>query len=586
MTSSKLAGMPSSFTDWVKRYLDKARILGSPTQVLLLLVVGLVLLRPLALIVWGATRSATPGTPGAHYTLEAFRNTFTSPFFWQATLNSLVISTIVTVLAIAIGVGLTWLLVRTNMPGRNLLRLAALSSIFYSSLIGIIGWEILLAGRSGIINNLWRAITGSDGNLFEIYGYAGVVFVMVIHFIPYVILVTSGSIQSMDSSLEEAAIVSGSSRWRTFRKISLPVMLPTISAAALVVFVLAMEVFSIPLILGSRDRIITLASWVYLNVRGLRPDVPSATIAGLVLLLIVLVGLYAYRRVTRRAGRYVTVGGRGFSVAPVDLGRFRIPVFIACVLFVFVTTVLPVIGVVIRALMQFRTSSFSMEIFGWQHFVRLFGEASFTESLRNTLLLSTVGGAICVAIGLPVAYWKNRHRTPAAIGLDYLLTIPLTVPGILLGLGFLWAFVASPLYATLGILLLVLVTRYVGIGVQSIAAGVVQMDRSLEEAAFVSGAGEMRTVRTISLPLLKSVMLSAWLLTFLTIARELSSSVLLYGVGSRTLPILTWEFLQDGVFGPAAALAVVQIVVMGAVVFGLAFTFKLDLTGGSGRRPI
>lgn len=539
------------------------RRLGTPIQVVVAIIVVWLVLRPLVYVVWGAFRSASPGTPGATYSLDPVAATYgellTGGRFTAAVVTTLSLSSVVAICALALGALIAWLLVRTDVPGKPYIRYGTLIPIFYSSLVGIIGWEFLLADRSGLINVAWADLTGATTALLSIYSFAGVAFVMTLHYTPYVLLVLLGPMTRMGGAFEEAAAMSGASRWTTLRTVTLPMLTPAVGAAGLFVFVLASEMFSVPVVLGGRSGMQTLSIWIYSNVRGLDRDLPSAAAAGVLLLVVAAIMLFAYRRLLGRTGRYVAVGGKAEPAQPIPLGRLRFPISAACAVFVTMTTVLPLAAVIVRSLVDLRGLGLVRSNLGLQAYRHLLSDPALTEAVTNTLILSGGGASIALAIGMLVGVWKVRWSNWSVAIADFGLTLPVAIPGILAGLGFLWAYVASPLYLTLSLLMIVVVARFVGISVQSTSSGLLQIDRSLEEAGAMSGASRASVTGTITLPLMRPVLLSVWLLMALSIARELSASVLLYGIGSRTLPILTWIEMTNGFFGEAAAVSIIQV---------------------------
>ena len=553
---------------------------ATPLQAVLLALVVYLSLWPLLMVVWGAFRSASPGTPGATFSSDALLHTYGELLsggpFADAVFTSLVLAGTVALLCIVLGGLLTWLVTRTDLPGRTVFRMLLLVPIFYSTLIGIIGWEILFSDRSGVANRLWMDLTGATQPLFNIYSFAGLILVMVLHYVPYVLLITAGPMQALDSAFEQAAEISGASKWQALLQITLPLLMPAMVAAGMFIFILAIEDFSMPHILGRRIGLSTISNFIYINVRGVYPNLPLAAAAGTLLLLIVVAALTLYRRMLRRSGRYVTVGGQGAKSELVPLGRARWPVFAVVAVFIFVTTVLPLLAVVYRSLIVFRTARINLNALGVGLYRDLFANPVFSESLLNSMIVAVLGALVCVMVGFVISIQKQREDTVAIGLINYAASVPIAIPGILLGLGFLWAFVSSPLYLTLGLIFIAVTMRYLGLNIQSIDAGLVQLHRSLDEAACVAGASVGTAVRTVTLPLLKPVLFSIWLLTFLTIIRELSMSVLLYGPGSQTIPVMTWSFVTDGDFGSAAALSIVQVGLIGLVILIWRF-----LTGGS-----
>lgn len=579
---SSLTSRQSTVTAAGERATRQARLHRIFWQTALVLGVFWLVFGPLGSLFYGAVRTGTPGAPDTTFTIANLAAVYVgivSGGPWQtALLNSLLIAGSVSVVAVALGAHLAWLVARTDIPGRRFIEIALIAPLFYSTLVSLIGWIMLAAPRSGYINQFWRYLTGSEGTLVNVNSFAGIVFVMAIQFIPYVMLMSIGLMRSMDRVLEEAAAVSGASLWTSLRTVTLPILMPGIAAAGLYVFVLALEVFSVPGILGSNIRLNTLAYSLYQYVTGFSADLPLAAAGSTLLLGLTGLALLLYRHFTRVASRYVTVTGSGYQPsAGVRLGIYRYPAMLLCILFVLITSVLPLLAVVVRSLMRVRVMDFDFRAIGLGNFRELFATGYFVEGLKNSILLSVSAATICMILGLILGFWKVRRPGWVITLCDYLVSIPIALPGIILGVGLLWTYVFTPLYLTLWLLLLAMVTRYTGMGMQMVGTGLMQVHRSLEEVAAVSGASTTQTVRTVSLPLLKPVLASLWLLVFLLTARELSASIMLYGIGTATLPILTWQYLSDGLYGTASALAVVQVVAISAIVAAFRLTLGIDV---------
>ena len=208
---------------------------------------------------------------------------------------------------------------------------------------------------------------------------------------------------------------------------------------------------------------------------------------------------------------------------------------------------------------------------------RLFQAEDMMLGLRNSVVLAVGAATICALLGLLFAYrMVRRNSRPLAVA-DYLIAMPIGIPGTVFGVGMLWAYVSTPLYLTLWILMLAFVIRYLVYGVRTSSNGLMQIDRTLEEAATVAGAAPLRGFLFVNLPLLKPVIASTWLLVFMIVMREISASIILSGVNSVTLPILTWGYLVDGSYGIASALSILQLLIVGAIVLAFRWLFGIDV---------
>lgn len=548
---------------------------------IMLLGVAVLVLWPLLALVYGSVRSDTPGAPNAVFTLENLRNVYLGligdGWTGDATFNSITLAIPVTILATAVGVLLAWAVTRTDMPGRRIFEILFLLPMLYSPLVGVIGWTVLADPRSGLFNQWWWALTGPGAPIVNIYSWTGIVWVMVFYFIPYAFVMNMGTFRAMDPALEEAGATSGANLWRRLTQITLPLMAASIGAAALFIFTLSLEQFAIPGFLGSHIRLETLAYAIYNRTNHYPNDLPGAAAAGTLLLVLAAFGLYFYRQLIRRSERFVTVTARGYKPAPTALGALRfVIVFVAGVIFV-VGSLLPLAAVLLRALIPVRTGSLDLSALSMQNFAALFDAVDIQRGIFNSLWLAAGAATSCALIGFVIAVGNVRRANRATSLTDYLIAMPIGIPGTVFGVGMLWAYVGSPIYLTVWILLLAFVIRYTVYAVRSLTAGIMQVDKALEEAAIVSGASPSKAFIFVDMPLLKPVFAAVWLLVFMIIMRELSASVILYGARSVTLPILTWSYLNDGFYGIASALAIFQLLLVGAVVVVFRWLFGIDV---------
>ncbi|MDX3905578.1 MAG: iron ABC transporter permease [Pigmentiphaga sp.] len=548
---------------------------------LLLVLVAALVFTPLGALLYGSLRTGSPGDPAAVFSLDNIKSVYGGLFAdsWTraATLGSLSLAVPVMIIACAIGAFLAWAVTRTDLRGRRVFEIAFLLPMLYSPLVGVIGWSVLADPRGGLVNLMWTGLTGVQEPLINVYSYLGIVWVMSCYFIPYAFVLNVGTFRTMDPALEEAASMSGANLWQRVTRITLPIMTGSLAAAALFIFTLALEQFAIPGFLGSHIRFSTLAYSIYLRTNGYPADLPGAAAAGTLLILFAAIGLYCYRRLTRRSEKFITVSARGYKPALTDLGRLRPVVLSACVLIFIASTLLPLAAVILRSLMPVRTGGVDFQALTLANYTSLFQAEDIMLGLRNSVYLAAGTATACALIGLVLSYRMVRQKSPQMTLADYLIAMPVGIPGTVFGIGMLWAYVRTPLYLTLWILFLAFVTRYLVYGVRTLGNGMMQIDRALEESASVAGAGPLRTFLFVNLPLLKPAISSMWLLVFMIVMREISASVILYGVDSVTMPVLTWSYLLDGAYGIASALSIVQLVIVGVIVLLFRWAFGSEV---------
>lgn len=554
-------------------------------QVGLFVFAAVIVLVPLGALFVGSVLSAPPGAPGSAFTLdnlaEVYGGLFSGGWMQDVVLNTVIVAVPSSVLACLIGTMAAWAVARTDIPGRRAFQILLLLPMFYSPLIDVIGWSVIADGRSGLINIFWREISGQTTPLVNVFSMAGIVMVMTNFFIPYVFIMNLPLFQGMDPTLEESAATSGANMWQTLRRVTLPILMPSILASLVLVFTLAMEQFTIPGFLGSQMNFDTLAYFIYGKMNFAPTDPNLGAAAGTILLLLAVVSLWLYRLTLRKAGRFVTISGKGHKTEPMALGALRLPIFGLLLLVVFISTLLPLAAVLFRALLTIRVTFLRDVQFGFDNFAQILNAPSFEVAFKNSMILGVGSAVLCAALGWAVAYQLLKRRSSTMVATDYLIALPIAIPGTVFGIGMLWGYVFTPVYLTIWILLIAFVTRYAVYAVRMFTNGMLQLDKSLEEAGATAGAGPRAVLSRITLPLLKPVLASVILLIFLTIMRELSTSIILYGFDTVTMPILTWSRLEDGFYGEASAISLVQLAIVFVCVLIVQRVFGAELKTGT-----
>ena len=483
--------------------------------------------------------------------------------------HSLEVALSSTVIATAIGAFLAWLVARTDLPGRRFFRTAFVLPFLIPPFVGAIAWLYIL-GPVGYLNRLWMTITGSSEPLFVVYGYAGIVLVLVLHDIPLVYLTVLGGLERMNPELEEAAQISGSGTWRVMRTITLPLMVPVLLAAAVLTFTSDIAEFGIPAVLGFSQGYFVLPVKIYEQIaRGFAADsIGLAAALAVVLMSTGALALLVQRWLLRgdRAQRYVVISGKSMQPSRVRLGTARWWLFALCLTLVLATTVMPVAAVALTSLIRSVGLSPAPENWSLRHFEAvLTGLPAATRGIRNSLILAVSAATIVAVLGALIAYLIVRTRLRGRALLDVSASLPYAIPGTVFALGVILAWlrpfpgVAFTLYNTLWIILVAYVGRYMIFGVRPTAASLAQVHTSLEEAARVSGAGWLRTFRDIVLPLVLPGIFAAWFLVFIPTLRELTVSILLWSAGNETIGVMVFNLQESGQEGPGAALALVMI---------------------------
>ncbi len=542
-------------------------------QLLVVLTLAVLILYPAWLLLEASFRDQT-GAPSLAWYIEAYTN----PDNFEAIANTVVIAGGASLIATAFGTFMAWAVVRTDMPGRRIVEAASIVPFISTPFIGALAWILLASPGTGVINQVWRLITGTFTPLVDIYGLWGIVMVEALYEMPYVFLIVAGALRSMDPTLEEASLASGVGIWGTTVRVTLPLVLPAIVGGALLVFVLAAEQFGVPAVLGTpaRIRVLTTSIWDTQSVWPPKHGLGASLCV--TLLLISMIGLWLQHRMIG-VRSYVTVGGKGARPRRIPLGGLRWLVLAICLAYLLLAVVLPYGTIFLSSIRTLWTPSLhweqiTLENYRWV----LFDYPTTQRALFNSLFLAMVGASVCIIFCALISFLSLRTRLPGRKALDYFAMLPMGFPGIVLAVGLLQAWISPPLvlYGTVWILFVAYVTRYLPYGVRSTSATLVQIHPELEESSLISGANWFQTFRRVTLPLLKPGIVAGWILLFVSFTRELSSSVLLYSPGNEVLSVAIYDMWQQGDFRPLSALAFIQIAIALAMLALIKWATRVD----------
>ena len=500
---------------------------------------------------------------GASFTFANYGKMLGRPFYRGAILNTLQIGVLATVVTTVLAVPLAFAIARLPVPGKAaILALAALPLVLPSFVSAYA--IVLLLGRSGIVTAWLQSVGIGFGS---IYGAGGIVLVYVLTLYPYVLLPTVAAFKAVDVSMEEAAQGLGSSPGRAVRTVILPIVLPAILAGALLVFIETLENFGVPFVLAEDMPIFSVEAFK-LFIGETSPNPAQAGVLATLLILTTAAVLVIQRRFLA-SRRFATNARQAPPVLPIGPG-LRIAATIYCWLIVLLALV-PFFAIVVLSFLEFRGPVLHPN-FSLDNFAVLFGREM--RPLGNTLLFATGAALGTTLIGVPIGYVVTRWRSGVATTLDVLATLPFAVAGTVLAIGFVVSFNSGWLLLTGGPLILVLAytVRKIPFAVRSASAIVHQIDLSLEEASISLGRSPLQTFLRVVVPLMLGGIASGIVLTWVTVASELSATVVLYSGQWRTLTVVMFQALEGGGAGLATAAASTLIVV---TVLPIALLYRL-----------
>ena len=530
-------------------------VMGGTILALIILIV-----LPLLFLLFGSVR----GDHGLN--LNYFGEVNSGRLYRQALFNSLILGAWTGLFSLAIGLVLAWAVSRTDVPGKTLIQITASLSYLSPPFLTAIAFVYLFSPNAGLINVFLRDVAGLPWLTFNIFSMTGLVLVTVLHTFPFVYLLASSALTSVDASYEEAAQILGASKIRTALSVTAPLVAPAILSGTLLAFVNAIALFGSQAIIGLPGRIVTLPTRIYALF-----DYPAeyglASALSLIFVVITVAALYLQRAFLARRS-YVTLAGKGARPQLIALGPARWFLFGFSVLAFLIAIVAPYTTLLAVSLSK------SWGLAFWKgltldnyHFILV--EYNVTQrAILNSLTLAIIAATLAVLLGAIIGWIDLRTRMPGRKLLDYTALIPLGLPGIVVAVALIQFWLAMPLalYGTMGILLLAYVGRYIPLGVRAANTSLRQIDPSLEESAQILGASWLTTMREITFPLIRPGLFAGWLLVFVPVIQELSASILLFSPTSITLAVAVYNLYETGAVERVGALAIINMLIIGAAI--------------------
>ena len=553
----------------------------------LLAVLTFLVLYPVAMLLLGALTNTNPVVDGFgvfDLSLDNFVSVLGNANVHHALANSLIACTGGTALAVAIGLAFSWIVVRTNTPWKGFIGAASLVPLFVPPLVAGVAWSILGSPKSGLLNTMMKWI-GLDWRI-DLYSMAGLIVVFGMYYAPYVYMFTASALRNMDPSLEEAAEIAGVGPVRTLFTVTFPLVAPAIISGMLLSFIVMLGIYGIPAVLGAPANISVLTTYIF-KLTNWSPPLYS-TAAAVAIILMVVTGALVLLQQRVLAGRsFITVAGKAFRPRVLDLGPWRWLTLALALLYLVIVVVLPTLALIVAAFRRFlfipdAASLFDMRHYSLVHFESIFDNPLTIRSIWNTmevgLVTAVLGGLLAFAIG----YTVHRGSVPGRRGIDLIATLPVAIPGLVIGVAYLWAWIGLPggLYGTIWILALAFIARFMPDTMKALSTSFLQIHRELEEAAWICGRGRLGTIRSIVLPLARPGTIAAMTLLFILAIRELGSSLFLYTSETTVMAVLLLDYYEGGNTGKTAAFSLVQTVLL-AVLIGFASWLSSGNTNSS-----
>jgi len=532
----------------------------------LIAIVGFLTLCPVVMLILGSF-SGELGAFGA-FTLEKYVAAYTDPAFAEILVSTVIFTLGSALVATGLALFLAYLNTRTNIPGKFIFGVISLIPMMVPHILFAVSWVLLLNPSNGMINLFLRQL-GLEGAALNIYSLTGMILIEGLLDLPIAYLVVAPAMSAFDVALEESSRVCGASNARTLIRVTLPVLRPAILAALTLVIVRSLASFAVPSVIGMPGRIYVLATHIYSIVAtGYAADYGMAAAVGMSALAASITLIVLYRRLTREGEKYVTISSRGYRPSVIDLKGARYPLFVVVVLISFVLIVLPVLVLFYTSLVPYvmTPGAKAFAAMSWRHWATVLKDPVSLLALKNSLYLGIGGATLGIVLSFFVAYVIVKVRSKASGLLESLSFLSFSFPGIVVGIGFMWFFVQTPLYSTIWALLIGYIATYLPYGLRPLTSAFVQIHGHLEESSRVCGGGPLYTMRRIVLPLLVPGIASGWILMATMFVRELSLSVVLSRPGTEVLAVQILRFAEDGLWGRLSALGILMIFISTALV--------------------
>jgi iron(III) transport system permease protein len=546
------------------------------TNAMSIIVIGVVIFLvfvPISRLVISSFQLGHPAFPDG-WSLSNYEAAFTAENFYVTLARTFWIAGVGTAISLALAIVLAWLVERTDMPFRNLAWVIVLIPMAIPGILFAMGWNLLLAPKSGAINLFLRDFLGGVGVPLEegpinVYSVGGLIFLDGIRGVTTIFLMVVGSFRMMDPTLEEAALVSKASRVATFFKVTLPALAPAILAAGMYSFILSMESFEAALAVGLPGGVFVLSTLIYFTTRiQPPPDYGLGAVFGVIFMVIMILLLFVYRRAVRHAERFSTVTGKGFRPRIISIGKWRYPALCLFLLYFLIAVALPFAILLWVSLMpSYRPPSLAvLHLLTFKNFMAVFQDEAVYKVIWNTLLLMLITATATMLLAFFVSWLIVRGRGPAKSLLDILVFIPLAVPGIVIAMALLLAYLSPPLnylgiYGTIWILVIGLAVSYLPFCTRLMNAAIVQIHKDLEQAAQVSGVTLFRTLIFITLPLLFPAFVAGWIWVAVHALRAFAIPLMLAGRDNQVFAVLLWEYWERSM-PVACAMGVLLIIAL------------------------
>jgi iron(III) transport system permease protein len=546
------------------------------------LVAGLVL-GPFVPLLYASVRDRPLYQAGGAFTVAAYRDLLSDPAFWRAALHTLEYAAMTTAMSVVAGAAVAILVARTDLPGRQAFGRLTLLPLLLPSLGLVLGW-IVVWGPGGYLSSLIQ--NHLHVGTLDVNTIPGMSVIEATRLLPVAYMTCEAALARADSSLEDAARSAGATPLKVLRSVTIPMLRPALLNSGTHIFTLAIASLGIPLLLGTPHNIQFVSTYLYLQwTNAATPDSPVVSAGAMLLRLVATLLLLVRNRMLGAEARYVSVAGKAGRNALLSLRAWRWPLAVGVGLYLVLSTLVPVLGLALMSFVAFLTPLIApWHLFTWSNW-HILTTGVYLRSIEHSALLALVGGVATTAVVALATLVAHRSRLPVRRSLPFVMLYPRAIPGLIIGIGFFWAFLltggpGSWLRQSIWGILLAFCIRNLPFAYVVMYPTLARIGEELDRAGRSVGASWWRTCRTIVLPLLRPALFASFVLMFVEILNDYDPALFLVRPGTEVIGTTMLDTFLQGIVGPVASLAMVQVVIT-MIVLGLgAFVFKIGMPGG------
>jgi iron(III) transport system permease protein len=508
----------------------------------------------------------------AELTLDNYRVVWGSPATHAVFANTMIYAFGAIAIGVPLAVALAFLVERTNVPCKIWIYAGVTLCLAMPGLLQSMAYVLLLSPKIGFINKFLMNLFELTVAPFNIYGLGGMAFVEGLRLVPTAFLMMLPLLRNMDPALEEAATTAGAGPLSVLRRVTTPLMLPGIVAALIYQLVSALEVFEVPSIIGMPAGIYVFSTRIYavLHSTSALPDYGKANALAILYLFIAVAMTVIYLKVINRAERFSIITGKGYRPRTIDLGPWRWVALALVLGYLLAAIVLPFAALAYTSFLPYLQvpSARAFQSFSWNNYRKILDTELIGVAVRNTLVMTAAAATLTVVLSFLISVIVVRSKFWGRKLLDQLAFMPHAIPGMVMGLAFLWVFLkidvlGLPIFGTIWSMVIAFTVSFVAYGTRTMNAAILQIHRDLEEAALISGASQWRTVRRIFVPLVMPSMAGLWIWAVLHAVRAAGLPLMLYqGANNQVLSIMIWNMWTDGQIVQVGAVATVMILIL------------------------